>query len=100
MTTPAITPDEIIAMTETDHLAGIAAQYQAVNWAEAFARQPAEPDWLFGTFLERGTVTALFGLRARASRCCRWRLPRAWSATAETWSTWTMRTGSLISWTG
>ena len=41
-------------------LAGIAAAYTPVNWAEAWLDQPEETDWLFDGWLETGTVNALF----------------------------------------
>jgi hypothetical protein len=40
---------------------GIASRYKAVNWMEAFKKQPEEVDWLFPPILEMGTVNALFG---------------------------------------
>jgi AAA domain len=41
-------------------LAEIASRYTAVNWKAAWLSQPADVDWLFGEFIERGTVNALF----------------------------------------
>jgi hypothetical protein len=41
-------------------LAAIAARYTPVDWPAAFTGQPEDTDWLWGEFLERGTLNALF----------------------------------------
>jgi AAA domain len=41
-------------------LASIAARYTPVDWSAAFTGQPEDTDWLWGEFLERGTLNALF----------------------------------------
>jgi hypothetical protein len=41
--------------------AGIAGQYAAVNWHDAWKAQPDHIEWLFEPLLEVGTVNALFG---------------------------------------
>lgn len=51
---------EVGEMTPDDDLAAIAARYTPVDWPAAFAGQPEDTDWLWGEFLERGTLNALF----------------------------------------
>lgn len=45
---------------DLEAFAEIASRYTPVNWAEAWDGQPEDVDWLFGEFLETGTVNALF----------------------------------------
>lgn len=41
-------------------LAEIAGRYTPVDWRQAWEGQPEDIDWLYGEFLERGTLSALF----------------------------------------
>jgi hypothetical protein len=46
--------------SEIELVTKIAASYTPVDWRAAFNAQPDDVDWLFGEFLERGTLSALF----------------------------------------
>lgn len=57
---PAGQVTHLHAVEDAMALSVIAAQYTPVKWAEAWSRKPADICWLYGEFLEAGTVNALF----------------------------------------
>ncbi len=42
-------------------LAGIAAQYTPVDWQAAWSEQPEATNWLYGEFIEAGTLVSMYG---------------------------------------